>query len=519
MRYLLHQSISHHASKTPQKDAFRSGGMSINYQALDEQTNSLSALLHQWQIAKGDRVGIMLNRGLETAVAIYGILKAGAVYVPLDPKLPTDRIDFLITDCNIKVLISSASLDRKTSLLKTSHLSAVIGTEKGAECKCITWQEAITGEITYKSSLQVMDQDLAYILYTSGSTGIPKGIMHTHYSGMNYARLTANEYEITSADTLGNHAPINFDISTLGFFTGPYVGATTVIATDMEVLFPLSLAQLLIKEKISVWYSVPLAIIQMLEAGGFKESKLESLRWLLYAGEPYPTLKLIEWMKQFPNIAVSNIYGPTETNQCTNYNLSALPDPSIPVPIGTTWGNTEYLVLDEDNQPVTAGSKGELVIRSATNMLGYWNNQQLTDRSHYTIADIPGFKKRYYRTGDLVIVDSDGTMHFHGRKDRQVKVRGYRVELIEIENKLQAIEGVEECCSFAIENTDLHTLCAAIILKDGSQHDKSSISKALKLVLPPYAVPEDIYFLASFPRTQTGKVNRNEIVKDRKSSI
>lgn len=518
MRYLLHQSIGYHAGRTPEKAAFRSGGKAISYRMLDEQTNSIACTLHSLKVKKGDRVGIMLHRGLETAIAIYGILKAGAVYVPIDPKLPVERCDFLIADCGINVLISSSALEKKVASLHTEQLSAVVGIEKGLDRTCVSWQEATTKDIAYQSDLQLMDQDLAYILYTSGSTGVPKGIMHTHYSGMNYARLTAAEYDITGEDVLGNHAPINFDISTLGMFTGPYVGGTTVIATDMEVLFPLSLAQLLIKERISVWYSVPLAIIQMLESGGLKDSRLPDLRWLLYAGEPYPTLKLIEWMEQFPNIAVSNIYGPTETNQCTNYNLPALPDPSMPVPIGTTWGNTEYLVLDESNNPVEQGSKGELLIRSATNMLGYWNNQPLTDKSHYVTEEIPGLQKRYYRTGDLVILDKAGTMHFHGRKDRQVKIRGYRVELSEIENKLQLIDGVAECCSFATEIKDVQTLSAAIILKSGSTLDKSSITALLKQVLPPYAVPEDIYFVESFPRTQTGKINRNEIINDRKSS-
>jgi len=514
MRYLLHQNIDFHAQQQPEKIAFKSAGQVITYSKLGKETSSLAALLHHYGVKKTDRVGIFMPRGLQTASAIYGILKAGAVYVPIDPKAPKERIQFLIKDCDIKVLITNAKASKKlVGILPMSQLKAVIGVETELAEQSIDWEAAVVFNESYKSNIAVLDQDLAYILYTSGSTGVPKGIMHTHYSGMNYAKLTASRYDIGIDDVIGNHAPIYFDISTLGFFTGPYAGSTTVIATDAEVLFARSLAQLLITENITVWYSVPLAIIQMMESGGLEESNLASLRLLIYAGEPYAPDKLRAFMSEFAHVKVSNHYGPTETNVCTIYDLLSLPEGEASIPIGTCWENTEYLILDEENRSCEQGQKGELLIRSATNMLGYWNNEKLTQASHYTIEVVTGLTKKYYRTGDLVIQDEKGIMHFHGRKDRQIKLRGFRIELSEIENKAISLQSITEACSFVQQNETDKKLALAVLITKDEEISEVNLKRELKQLLPQYAVPDDIYIEKSFPRTPTGKIDRNTLIK------
>ncbi|MEM1359458.1 MAG: AMP-binding protein, partial [Bacteroidota bacterium] len=222
----------------------------------------------------------------------------------------------------------------------------LIGSEEG-----ISWAEVFSEPATFTPPIRQVENDLAYLMYTSGSTGQPKGIMHTHASGLAFARLTAGTFGLTAADRFGNHAPIYFDVSTLGLFTAPLVGASTVIATDGHTIFPASMRNLIEQERLTVWYSVPLALIQLLNAGLIEAGEFPDLRWLFYAGEPFAPKYLRQLMQRMPHTRVSNWYGPAETNVCTYHNLSAPPEGETQVPIGKTWGNTDYLLLDADGKP------------------------------------------------------------------------------------------------------------------------------------------------------------------------
>ncbi len=342
--------------------------------------NQVANVLQDCGVKKGDRVGIYLNRSIETAIAIYGILNAGAVYVPLDPKAPPTRTRFLLHDCGIKVVITNPSQKRNLKkVMEEGHdLQTLIGLKEDLAIPTISWEKVYQASEEYTRPFALVEYDLAYILYTSGSTGDPKGIMHTHASGLSYARLSADLYKLTEEDRFGNHAPIYFDISTIGYFAAPLVGASTVIAQDAYVVMPASLSQLLEKEKVTVWYSVPLALIQMLEKGLLEERNLESLRLIIYAGEAFPPKYLRRLMQQWPHARFSNSYGPTETNQCTYYNLTELPLSDDPIPIGRALKNIECIVLDEADEEVAQGEVGELLVRGVTTMKGYWQNPTLS---------------------------------------------------------------------------------------------------------------------------------------------
>ncbi len=515
MIYILPHSISYSAKRFPDRIAFRCGQNTLTYRQINQRMNQVAGCLQNLGIQKGDRVGIYLNRSIETAIAIYGILQAGAVYVPIDPKNPTDRNRFLIEDCGISILITNPSQKRKIEkiIAHPSSLKTIIGLEKEAQLsiQTISWSQIFERSDQFILEFKILENDLAYIMYTSGSTGQPKGIMHTHYSGLSYARLTANLYGIDENDIIGNHAPIHFDICTLGYFTGPFVGACTVIASDAETIFPANLAQLIAKEVITIWYSVPLALIQMLQSGALEDKAIQ-LRWLLYAGEPFPPKYLRALMELWPQSRVSNIYGPTELNQCTYFNLPEIPQTNDPIPIGTVWGNTEYLIIDEEGELSPQGEQGELVVRSATQMLGYWQNPELTQQSFYHYQLSSGRTLAFYKTGDLVKEDKDGVLHFFGRKDFQVKIRGYRIELGAIESCLVTHAEVSEAAVYVLENTKDHLqLEAAVILKKRANISANDLSDYLKTKLPVYAIPEEIRILETFPRTSSGKIKRSAI--------
>ncbi|MEM9261649.1 MAG: AMP-binding protein, partial [Bacteroidota bacterium] len=346
-------------------------------------------------------------------------------------------------------------------------------------------------------------------MYTSGSTGQPKGIMHTHASGLAFARLTAGTFGLTAADRFGNHAPIYFDVSTLGLFTAPLVGASTVIATDGHTIFPASMRNLIEQERLTVWYSVPLALIQLLNAGLIEAGEFPDLRWLFYAGEPFAPKYLRQLMQWMPHTRVSNWYGPAETNVCTYHNLSDPPEGEAQVPIGKTWGNTDYLLLDPEGVPTDR--EGELLIRSATTMAGYWGRPDLTERAFYQRSGPGGLPETFYCTGDRARIDEQGNLHFLGRKDHQVKVRGYRVEPDAVESRLVAHPAVREAIVLALPGADEATLQLTAFVIPVSEETPVSTKELLAFAgaaLTWYAVPEKIIIVADFPRTGSGKVSR-----------
>lgn len=515
MIYLLPHSITQSALQFPERPAFSCGAHVLTYRQMENRMNQLAGLLYQQGIRKGDRVGIYLNRSIETAIAIYGIMQAGAVYVPIDPKAPIERSQFLIEECGVEILISNPTQKRNLEKIIESQaaLKTIIGiNETSWSVSTIDWQEVYNCSVDFVRPFSLLEKDLAYIIYTSGSTGKPKGIMHTHYSGLSYARLSANTYNITAQDRIGNHAPIHFDISTLGYFTGPLVGACTVICSDAHTIFPASLGQLIEKEKISIWYSVPLALIQMLQNGILDDKAMPDLRWVLYGGEPFPTKYLKTLMEQWSQTQFSNVYGPAEVNQCTYYHLPSIPENDDPIPIGTIWGNTEYLIVDDSGNTVPSGETGELLVRSATQMSGYWNNPKLTNDSLFRRRLPSGEEHLFYKTGDLVMEDTDGLMHFLGRKDFQVKIRGYRVELDSVEACLVAHDAVSEAAVYPVRiSEESRQIEAAVILKPTANIGTKELLNFLKSKLPFYAVPEKIKLVDDFPRTTSGKIKRTAL--------
>lgn len=518
---MIHHTIQHAAQRFPEREAFRCGKVSLSFAQIEKKSNQMASLLLDLGVRKGDRIGVHLNRSIETAVAIFGIMKVGAAYVPLDPNAPASRTRTLILDCGIEQLIANTGQIRSLQkvLAETIALKSIIGIDAkrldvgpNKNINCVPW--SILDDLSDQApNCRILEQDLAYIIYTSGSTGVPKGIMHTHYSGLNYAKLSADLYQLNENDRVANHAPLHFDVSTFGYFAAPLVGATTVIIPDAYTKMPASLSQLIATEKISVWYSVPLALVQLLQRGILEERDTSALRWVLYAGEPFPTKYLRLLMQQWPHTRFSNIYGPAETNQCTYYNIPGPPETDDPIPLGHVWNNTEMLIMDSDDQATPRGEIGELLIRSGTSMKGYWKQPALTKKAFYTRTIVPEFEERFYRTGDLVQLNEEGLLLFMGRKDRQIKTRGYRVELDEVEAKLVAHDSIHEAAVIPIKTDDSRAIVASVILKENQTVTAKEFTDYLAQYLPWYAVPQHFDIRPSFPRTSTGKIDRPALQK------
>ena len=515
MIFLLPHIIDSAAERFPEKEALRFYDQSLTYAELVQRSNSLARALRAQGVKRRDRVGIYLNKGFESVIAMYGILKAGAAYVPLDPSAPIIRLTYVIQDCGIRHLITQeGKRDAVQQISAGTELECVIGMQSlDLPIRSIPWDEVFNTPDATVPDMDLIEQDLAYIFYTSGSTGEPKGIMHTHHSGLSYAKWATQVYSLHHEDRLSSHAPLHFDMSTFEFFAGLLAGTAIEIIPEEVMKLPASYSKLLADKKISVFFTVPFMLTQLLLRGALHARDLSAIRWVIFGGDTSSTKHVRALMTQLPQARFSHMYGPAETNGCTYYNISSLPDKSdAPIPIGKVCPNMEGLVVNEDNQPVAPDGVGELLIRSPTMMQGYWGRPDLNERAFFRRPVFANYEDVFYRTGDLVQLLLDGNLKFVGRKDRQIKTRGYRVELDEIEVALLSHDGVEETAVFPIADGEgSHRIEAAVTLKDRAMATSSDLGEHLKDRLPWYAIPSKIAIVDGFPRTSSGKIDRREL--------
>ena len=519
--YLLSQLVDDAAARAPEQEAFCDAGARLTYGALVERANRLAHLLADDGVRPGDRVGIHMPRCLESAVAVYGILKAGAAYVPIDPHVPAGGMAQLLSGCDITHLIAHESVRAGVEEVaqRDTPLAAVVGLDAPVEGPVTThtWTSLEERPGGHAPAVRVMEQDIAYIMFSSGSTGRPKGIVHSHGSGLSYALRSAEVYDVRPGDRIASHSPLHFDMSTFGYFSGPCAGATTLLIPEAYTKMVASLSQLIETERVSIWYSVPLALIQLLLRGVLESRDLTSIRWVLFGGEPFPVKHLRELMRQWPHARFSNVYGPAEVNQCTYFHVPPLDeaadaDEEQPIPIGAVWENAEGLVVDGKDEIVEPGEVGELLVRTPTMMRGYWRRPDLNAEAYYRRPTEAGADDVFYRTGDLVRAREDGELIFLGRKDRQLKVRGYRVELDDVEHTLSGHAAVEEAAAFPVRSDGANDhIEAAIIARPETSVTPEELQSFLADLLSWYAVPARISVLDELPRTTSGKIDRRRL--------
>jgi amino acid adenylation domain-containing protein len=509
MAFLLHQILHETASAHPDSEALRFEGETLDYARYAERSDRFARALFELGVRRGDRVGIFARKGIDVAVAQFGIWKAGAASVPLDPWLPAERLTSLLKDCGIRILVTDRSRRRRLAAagLEGAGLRHLVGLEPDASIPVPTveWSE-IEAFPAEAPPVVLTEQELAYIFYTSGSTGEPKGMMHTHRSGLTFIDWTTRVFGLTAADRVGNHAPLHFDLSLFDYGSAATVAATTVIVPEEAQKMPASVAKLIEDERISVWYSVPAAWIQMLARGALEKRDLSSLRAVLYAGEPFPTHLLRAVMERVPQADFFNLYGVTEINVCTYHPVPRpLPEGDAPVAVGRIVPNMEGVVLDADEQPVEEGETGELVIRGPGVMRGYWNRPDLNREVFWRRSEA---EEPFYRTGDLVRKNAAGDFEFQGRKDRQIKSRGHRIELDEIQALLAADPLLEEAAVYSgPDGEGSLRVEATVALREGAEWDEAAVLRRLKGRTASYSVPSVIRVVQRLPRTSAGKID------------
>ena len=501
----LDQILVQSAEKFKALTAYRFEGKGTTYGEANRMCSQLASLLKTLGISKGDRVGICLHRCVESFIAVHAILRIGAVFVPIDTKFPAKRIAGIASDAEIKVIISS----QQQAALMNSALALLPGLKivgYAVDEQDFSWDNIFRRADTEIVADNILDSDLAYIIYSSGSTGTPKGIVHTHASGLSYAREAAKLYGLTEKDVVVSHSTLSYDISTFAYFASPLAGACTLVLSDTVCMVPASLSLLLETEQATVWYSVPLALKQLLNLGALDSRNLNQLRWVLYGGEPIPVDDIRQLIRLLPQAMFSNVYGPAEVNQCTFNNFNAIGLDAKEIPLGRVWDAASYFIIDDDNEIIAGIPRtGELVIKSTTMMKGYWKSAKPQTEVFFSSQETGG--RKFYRTGDIVHENGDGILYFVGRKDRQVKIHGYRVELKEIEHLLEELDYLSDVAVIADKKSRANDYIAVFAVKaDGHEGvPAAEIRKYLKQVLPAYAVPEHIMYIDEMPYAPSGK--------------
>ena len=369
----------------------------------------------------------MLPKTTDAIISVFASLLAGAIYVPIHPKWPRERIEIVLADCSARLVIEGES-----------HPPRITDRQTGA---FIPWQTESTA-LAHSPALRSIESlpevdahDPALILFTSGSTGRPKGVVLSHNAVSAFVKWTAQEFQISSNDRIACPSPLGFDLSTFDIFNMALCGATCVLIPDHTVWMPRFLVQFLLQARITCWYSVPSILTGMLQERRFAEHEYPDLRVILFAGEVFPGWGVARLQAAAPQAVCANLYGPTETNVVTWCRVPHGFDGSQPVPIGHACPYAEITV---------DAVSGELLAGGDSLMSGYWNRPEDTERCFVTLGS-----KRYYRTGDRVSVAPDASYCFVGRLDRQVKRRGFRIELGEIEAALVCHEDILEAAVVA----------------------------------------------------------------------
>lgn len=530
MAYLLQHLLTDSARRAPQRPAVAAGERSLSYEELDRLSNQAARALLAQGVAPGDRVGILAPKSAASVVAVFGVLKAGACYVPLDPKSPAGRLSGIMRDSGIAVVLA----DEGTA----QQAAAMADTVPGLRSLVITgphWgPEGSSTSATVPPGLvvlppdavlaepdgalagdQAIETDLAYILYTSGSTGTPKGVMISHRASLTFAVWAAACAGLAEQDRVCSPAPLHFDLSVFDVFATCLAGACMVVLPDKTTTFPVRLAEWMEQERISVWYSVPSILTMLATYGNLREFDLSRLRAIIFAGEVFPVKHLTRLMAELPGARYLNWYGPTETNVCTSFKVPVAAGDELagPVPIGKACANTDVFAVTSDGRRVSRpGDEGELYVRGPALMRGYWGQP---DKTRQVLVRNP-FQDAYdepaYRTGDLVTVDEQGNYVFLGRRDGMVKTRGYRVELGEVEAALYAHPAIREAVVLPMPDEILGSRLRAVISANGSGGlTRQEVLEHCLRRLPGYMVPDIVEFCEALPRTSTGKVDRAQL--------
>jgi amino acid adenylation domain-containing protein len=501
-------------------------GRRQTYGELRRGADRLATRLARWGVDRGDRVGLWLPKSLEAVAAIHGILRTGASYVPVDPTGPAARAAAILAASGVKAVVVAAALapaldeawpgggplprlivvDDCPGTGAVPNAAPTANRRNALDRSDVTWDEVMADSAPTPLAPPRAADDLAYILFTSGSTGQPKGVMLSHANASSFLDWCHQALgPWYNDDRFAAHAPFHFDLSVFDIFAACRAAATLVLIGENLAKDPAQLGDFISERRINVWYSAPSILALMAQHGRLNRPGYQAPRLVLFAGEVFPVVALKRLRALWSQAAMWNLYGPTETNVCTAYLIPmTIPaDRTEPYPIGAVCQPNRARIVDEQGRDVPHLSLGELVISGPGVMRGYFGQPELTAAAF--LVDDSG--SRWYRTGDLVNDDGAGNFLFHGRRDRMVKKRGYRIELGEIESAFYRHDGVDRAGVVAQADDAGVSIAAFIALKPDQKRSIIAMKRHCTTYLPHYMIPDTITFLDNLPATSTDKVD------------
>ena len=482
------------AERLPDKAAFAEEGKSVTFRELQSQAKAVATQI----IGKGlfkKPVVVYMEKGVDVLVSFMGAAYSGNFYSPVDVDMPAARVNKILEVLEPALVITTAALEETFESYDYSG-------------GFLLFEEACHGEIREEqieaARNKGIDTDLLYVLFTSGSTGVPKGVTITHRSVIDYIDWVTETFGITAQDSFGNQAPFYFDNSILDIYSTIKTGATTFIIPKNLFAQPVLLLEYLKEKEINTIFWVPSALIVVAKLKAFRNVDVsETLKRVLFCGEVMPNKQLNVWRKFLPDVLYANLYGPTEiTDACTYYIVDREFADDEPLPIGVPMANTDILVLNEKNEPVTGDEIGELCVRGTSLSMGYYHNPEKTREAFVQNPLNPFVPEIIYRTGDLVKYNEYGEIIYLSRKDFQIKHMGHRIELGEIETAVSSLEEVSLCCCLYDEKRQ------RIVLFLEGELEKAFINERISGLVPEYMLPGKVICLEKMPINANGKIDR-----------
>ena len=513
MSPLLQAGLSRSAERDPRATAVVMDSERLSYGELEHQSSALAELLVELGCRPGDRVAVLAPKSPAALVGMIATLKAGCAYVPIDLESPPARVMRILDSAEPAVVLTgpdAAPLLAGSRAAGAPEPRAVVALEdpplagdglEGSLARADWIDRDGSSEVT------VGEDDPAHLLFTSGSTGMPKGVEITHRNAVAFIEWAVGHFGIGPHDRNAGHPPLHFDLSTFDIFGTLRAGAELHLVPPRLGVNPRALAAFIREHELTQWFSVPSVLTYLAKFDAIGEGDFPALKRLLWCGEVLPTPILMHWMQRLPHVRFTNLYGPTEATIASSYHsVETIPDPAQPVPIGVACPGEELLVLDEERQSVPDGEVGHLYIAGVGLSPGYWRAPELTADAFHRDSD----GRRLYRTGDLARRDDEGLFHFLGRSDSQVKSRGYRIELGEIEAALAGIAALRECAVVGVESGGFEgtTICCAYAPVEGVHLEPATVRTMLKRALPPYMLPGRWLCLDELPKNVNGKIDR-----------
>ena len=483
------------AEKFKNKTVFEDKDGSISFEELREKSRIIgSELIKRVETGRKCPVIVYLPKSIKSIISFMGSLYSASPYVPIDYAIPMARMEktvenlhptAIITDTDGKTKLESLNLD--TEILIFDELADGQADDAAVD----------------KSLGVVCDLDPAYIMYTSGSTGVPKGVTISNRGVIDYIEWIVETFPIDENSVIGMQSAFHFDNSVFDMYTAFYTGAKTMIIPEILFMYPEKLMDYMTENKISVIFWVPTVMISVANGGVLENADLSALKLILFAGEVMPNTQLNIWRKYLPECMYVNMYGPTEaTDIATYYIVDREYENHETLPIGKVCRNMRALILNDDDKQCAVGEQGELCISGTGIALGYWNSPEITAKAFVQNPLNTKYHDRIYRTGDLVYENEEGNIIFIGRKDSQIKLRGNRIELGDLESAAAAIENVASAW-FDADKQEI-----VLFIETTAEIVARKFKMELKKYVPAYMVPGKIVTMEKFPHTPSGKIDR-----------